>query len=248
MRKIATFALGVVVGGVLFSGVAVGAANYLKASVYNVKIVVDNKEAKLTDQPLNVNGKTYLPLRDTANVLGYGVSSVTSSKIELKSEGTSTSMPRNPNIGKTNKNNNSGNTATEPNSSKGEYVKDLESKFSTDGKIDANKVKLAIAAGEISVNAQDEATGNSLLHYAVIQDNYALYQVIHVNALNPNLQNKDGQTPLHLAVINENRFYFGELTGDLKADATIKDNSNKRPIDYAGKDSTIEVVLKIYMM
>jgi len=236
--KIPTLLLGVVIGATLTSATAVGAANYLKANIYNVKIVVDNKEAKLTDQPLNVNGRTYLPLRDTANALGYGVSSVTSSKIELKSDGSTPATSSTSTTDKT--------TTSTTNNAKGEYVKDLENKFSSDGKIDANKVKLAIAAGEISVNAQDEATGNSLLHYAVLQDNYSLYQVIHVNALNPNLKNKDGQTPLHLAVIEKNRFYLGELK-DLKVDANIVDNASKKAIDYA-TDSSIKAGLQAYML
>lgn len=236
--KIPALLLGVLIGATLTSATAVGAVNYLKANIYNVKIVVNNKEAKLTDQPLNVNGKTYLPLRDTANALGYGVSSVTSSKIELKSDG---SVP----IASGTKTTDSTGPST-TNNAKGEYVKDLETKFSSEGKIDANKIKLAIASGEISINAQDEETGNSLLHYAVLQDNYSLYQVIHVNALNPNLQNKEGQTPLHLTVIEKNRFYLGELK-DLKVNANILDKASKKAIDYAS-DSSIKAGLQAYML
>lgn len=248
MKKIGIFVLGVVAGGVLFSGVAVGAANYLKASIYNVKIVVDNKEAKLSDQPLNVNGKTYLPLRDTANALGYGVSSVTSSKIELKSGGATISIPSNPNTGSASTNNNNGSTLTKPSNGKGEYVRDLKTKYSTDEKLDAAKLKIAIDSGEITVNAQDEATGDSLLQMVIKENNYNAYLAIKRNALNVNTQNKEGQTALHTAVIEENDFYFGELLNSLKANSKIKDNNGLQPIDYAKKNSSFQLGLEADML
>lgn len=252
MKKIATFALGVVVGGALFSGVAVGAANYLKASIYNVKIVVDNKEAKLSDQPLNVNGKTYLPLRDTANALGYGVSSVTSSKIELKSgatpntnTNTNTSPATATNTDSTSTNKSNG---TNTSNNKGVYVKNLEATYSTDEKLDVEKIKEALNSGKLDVNAQDEETGNTLLHYVVLENNYEAYKAIKRNALNPNVKNKEGKTPLHISVIEKNSFYFGELLTDMRADAKIKDNNGKLPIDYAEKNSSFQLHLEGYMM
>jgi ankyrin repeat protein len=68
-----------------------------------------------------------------------------------------------------------------------------------------------------------------------------------VNALNVNLQNNEGQTPLHLAVIAKSDFYTGELKS-LKVDASLKDNSEKKAIDYAEKNTSIQIGLEAYMM
>lgn len=244
--KVPTFVLGAFVGVALTSATVVGAASYLKATVYNVKIVVDGKETKLSDKPLNVNGKTYLPVRDTANALGYGVSSVSSSKIELKSgtvpnTETNTVSSSNSTGNQTGSNNN-----TSKPDSKGAYVKNLKETYSTDGKIDATKIREALNSGNLDVNSQDEENGNTLLHYVILENNFSAYTAIKRNALNPDVQNKEGQTPLHTAVIQKNRFFLGEVLDELKADTSIKDNFSKAAIDYAEKGSSEYNSLLIY--
>ncbi|WKL03163.1 stalk domain-containing protein [Paenibacillus amylolyticus] len=125
VTKIPTFLLGAVVGITLTGATAVGAATYLKATQSNVKIVVDGAQAKLSDSPLNVNGRLYLPVRDTANAMGYTVESVTSSQVSLK-EGFSTSNATSNNgstvTSVTNSNSNKSSTS---NNTGGQYVQGL---------------------------------------------------------------------------------------------------------------------------
>jgi FOG: Ankyrin repeat len=234
MKKISIFSIGLLTGIVItVSGVA-GAATYLKATPKAVTIDVDGKKASIS--AMNVENKLYIPVRDAAASFGYSVSSVTSSAVAFTEGKTVTTNSVGTGAGTVN-------TTT----TGGQYVENLHGKYSTDGKLDAAKVKAGIAAGEITVNSQDKETGNSLLHYVVLEDNFAVYSIIKVNALNVNLQNNDGRTPLHLAVINERIFYLGELK-DYKADPTIKDNAGKRPIDYADPKSTTYDSLFAYML
>jgi hypothetical protein len=258
LKKLPTFMLGAVVGITLTAGTAVGAATYLKATQSNVKIVVDGTQVKLSDSPLNVNGRLYLPVRDTANALGYSVESVTSSKVSLK-EGTSASNTTT-NNGTTSSNNGStggqsGTGATNPsNSNSGsssttasKKVKNLRETYSTDGKLDAEKIRTALNNGTLDVNAQDSDTMDTLLHFAVLDEDFEAYKAIKRNALSPNIQNKDGQTALMLAVINDRDFYFGEIK-DMKPDVTIKDKAGKQAIDYADPKSTYYSSLRAYAL
>ncbi|MNC15585.1 hypothetical protein D3C75_634090 [compost metagenome] len=233
MKKVSTFALGLIVGAALTAGTVVGASNSLSAIQKSVKLVVDGKSTIVS--AVNVNNKLYIPVRDAGNSFGYSVTGVTSSAVTF-SEGTTT--------GSIGTGTSTGSTAT----TGGQYVEGLHDKYSTNGKLDANKVKVGIAAGEITVNSQDKETGNSLLCYAVLEDNFAVYSVIKVNALNVNLTNNEGQTALHLTVINERIFYLGEMINTYKADAKIKDNAGKRPIDYAVKNSSTYIDLEAYML
>lgn len=153
--------LGAIVGITLTAGTVAGASAYLKATKSNVKIVVDGKQAQLSESPLNVNGRLYLPVRDTANALGYSVQSVTSSKVELK-EGVSTnSAPVSPN-----KESSSSNYTTSL-----KTVNNLKETYSTNGKLDAEKIRVALDSGTLDVNAVDSVTGNSLLHLVILENN-----------------------------------------------------------------------------
>ncbi|PQP83134.1 hypothetical protein C0Q44_15565 [Paenibacillus sp. PCH8] len=249
LSKLPTFLLGTVVGITLTAGTAVGAATYLKAIHINTKIVVDGTQVKLSDSPLNVNGRLYLPVRDTANAMGYSVESVTSTQVSLKegvtASSTTNSTTNSESTGTTVTNSNSNNSTT-TNNTGGQYVQGLHEKYSTDGKLDAAKVKEAITTKKITVNTQDKDSGNSLMHYVVLENNYSLYLTIKRNALDVNLLNNQKQTPLHLAVINKNSFYYGELE-QLKANPNIEDKNGLLPIDYAEKNSVFDIGLDAYM-
>lgn len=82
-RRIPTFLLGLGVGILVTASVSVGASNFVKATLLNTKVIVNGSEAKLNDQPISVNGRSYLPLRDTASAMGYSVASASTNKIEL---------------------------------------------------------------------------------------------------------------------------------------------------------------------
>ncbi|MHA7582076.1 stalk domain-containing protein [Paenibacillus vandeheii] len=247
LSKLPTFILGAIVGITVTAGTAVGAATYLKATQSSVKIIVDGTQAKLSESPLNVNGKLYLPVRDTANAMGYSVESVTSTQVSLK-EGVSASntTTNNSSAGTSVNNPSNSNNSTTTNNTGGQYVQGLHEKYSTDGKLDVTKVKEAITTKKITVNTQDKDTGNSLMHYVVLENNYSLYLTIKRNALDVNLQNNQKQTPLHLAVINKNSFYYGELE-QLKANPNIEDKNGLLPIDYAEKNSVFDIGLDAYM-
>ncbi|WP_431785776.1 ankyrin repeat domain-containing protein [Paenibacillus lactis] len=241
IKKLPTLLLGMIIGAALTAGSVVGASAYLKATKSNVKLVVDGTQAKLSDSPLNVNGKLYLPVRDTANVLGYSVQSVTSSTVTLKENTTS-------------KTNNTGTTSTDSttnsnanNSTTSKTVKNLKETYSNDGKLDATKIRTALDNKSLDLNSKDSDTGNTLLHYAILENNFEAFRALKRNALDPNVQNSDGDTPLHIAVKENSSFYLGELK-ELKANAKIKNNEGKLPIDYAKKNSPNYISLEIYML
>ncbi|MGM1044892.1 MAG: stalk domain-containing protein [Bacillota bacterium] len=238
--KLPTFLLGTIVGITLTAGSVVGAATYLKATQSNVKLVVDGTQAKLTESPLNVNGKLYLPVRDTADAFGYSVQSVTSSTATLK-ENTASNNTSGSTANKTTNVSNNGVTTTASKS-----VKNLKEAYSTDGKLDADKIRTALNNGSLDVNAVDSITGNSLLHLVILEDNFEAYKAIKRNALNVNIQNNEGVTALMVTVQNQNSFYFGEMKAS-KADPDIQDKSGKKAIDYADPKSTFYDSLRIYM-
>lgn len=231
MKKISIFSIGLLTGIIItVSGVA-GAATYLKAIPKSVKIVVGSSQKSV--EAMNVNNKLYVPVRDAGASFGYSVSGVTSTTVTFAEEVSASASTTT-----------STSTTT---SSTGGYVVGMHDKYGTDGKLDAAKVKAGIEAGEITINSQDE-NGDSLLHWVIREDNFSVYTVIKLNALNVNLQNDEGVTPLMLAVKNKNNFYFGELTNTFKADAKLKDDSGKQAIDYAEKGSSEYVKLQGYMM
>lgn len=234
MKKIPTFLMGAVVGVTLTAGTTIGAANYLKATQQTVKIVVGSNQSSVS--AVNVNNKLYIPVRDAGNTFGYSVSGVTSSTVTFAEGATK------PVISEIKK----GSTASTQVG--GEYVQGLHEKYSTDGKLDAAKVKAGIAAKEISINAQDKETGLSLLQYVIKENNFAVYSVIKINSLNPNLQDNEGNTALHTSIIEKSNFYFGELINEYRADAQIKNIEGKLPLDLAEKNSSEYIMLKGYMM
>jgi hypothetical protein len=246
MKKISVFSIGLLTGIVVAASGVAGAATYLKATPKTVKIVVGSNHSSV--EAMNVNDKLYVPVRDAGVSFGYNVSGVTSSTVTFNkaSTGSVGSTDNKPNT--SNSNNNTTNNANNNNTKAGaELVEGLHDKYSTDGKLDANKVKAGIAAKEITVNAQDKETGNSLLHYVVLENNYAAYLAIKLNALNVNVVNNEKQTPLHFAVKEKNSFYFGELK-ELKANPNLKDNFGLLPIDYAGNNTVFVTGLEGYML
>ncbi|MET3209895.1 UNVERIFIED_CONTAM: hypothetical protein ABIC26_002843 [Paenibacillus sp. PvR008] len=242
-KRIPTFLAGAIFGvAVTVSGVA-GASTYLKATLTPTKIIVDGEQAKLSDSPINVNGKAYLPLRDTASAMGYNVASASGGKIELvKSNGTVSTPSSTPSATTT--------TKSEPATT---AVKSGGKTFNVDqytkgDKLDSEKIAAAIASGELTINSQD-ANGDSILHWVIRKNDYATYLVIKKNALNVNLVNSLGNSPLHESILDKNNFYLGELTGiTYKANANIKNKNGQRPIDLLDKKSSNYIVLEAYMM
>ncbi|MGG1650411.1 ankyrin repeat domain-containing protein [Paenibacillus sp. NRS-1775] len=240
-KQIPTFLVGAIVGvAVTLSGVA-GASTYLKATLTPTKIIVDGEQAKMSDSPINVNGKAYLPLRDTASAMGYNVASASGAKIELvKSNGATPAPSSTPSATTT--------TKSEPATTavkSGGKTFNVE-QYTKGDKLDSEKIAAAITSGELTINSQD-ANGDSILHWVIRKNDYATYLVIKKNALNVNIQNNLGNTPLHEAVLSKNNFYIGELT-NLQAKAKIKNKNGQLPLDLAEKGSGDYYSLKAYSM
>lgn len=64
---------------------------------------------------------------------------------------------------------------------------------------------------------------NSLVAISTMQGDYKMLQILSEQGLNLNMQNKDGNTPLHIA-INANFVNCIDLLIDLGADETIENN------------------------
>jgi hypothetical protein len=73
-KRMLSFILGTFFGVTLSIGSVTFAANTdLLAKVTNLKIVVNGQEKSLSEKPVVINNKTYLPVRDIGNVTGYNV-------------------------------------------------------------------------------------------------------------------------------------------------------------------------------
>ena len=80
-----------------------------------------------------------------------------------------------------------------------------------------------------------DANFNSNLHIAVKNNSIKLVKYFLNKNSNPNELNKDGQTPLHLALKEGNKEIIDLLIKN-GADISIKDNEGKKPFDYGSKE------------
>ncbi|TKH44216.1 hypothetical protein C1I60_12865 [Paenibacillus terrae] len=241
-KRIPTFLAGAIVGAAVVLSSVAGASTYLKATLTpNTKIVVNGEQATLSDSPINLNGKAYLPLRDTASAMGFKVASASSGKIELvKSNGTVSTPSSTPSTATS--------TKSEPVTT---AVKQGGKTFNVDqytkgDKLDSEKIAAAIASGELTINSQD-ANGDSILHWVIRKDDYATWLIIKKNGLNVNILNNKKQSPLHEAALQNSNFYIGELES-LHANPKLMDIEGKKPIEYIRLNSSNYISLEVYMM
>jgi hypothetical protein len=137
------------------------------------------------------------------------------------------------------KNSDTKSTANEGVNASVKKVKNLEASYSTDGKLDPEKLKAGLESGEITVNSQDADTGDTLLQLVIKENNFPAYEVLKgEGGIDINLTNNEGKTALHTAVIEQNDFFFGELVNYFMVKKQYKDNNGKYPIDYVDKKST----------
>ena len=87
----------------------------------------------------------------------------------------------------------------------------------------------------IKVRNYRDANFNSNLHIAVKNNSIKLVKYFLNKNSNPNELNKDGQTPLHLALKEGNKDIIDLLIKN-GADISIKDNEGKKPFDYGSKE------------
>ena len=95
---------------------------------------------------------------------------------------------------------------------------------------DPEKVRHAIADHSTLINNADDV-GNTALHYAAINNNLSLAEVLVRHGARVNLRNEEQQTPAHIAAINGySQFYMGLVKLGAKIDIT--DNKNKTAEEY----------------
>ncbi|GMX64373.1 hypothetical protein Elgi_36420 [Paenibacillus elgii] len=229
------FVAGVLVGAVVATaGSALAAQNEtISATFAEFNILVNGKQASLSDKPVVIEGSSYLPVRAISNTLGYQVQYNGESRtISLANDGNKYLKTDDSNAQP------AGKVEENKQVSNGNFVQDLKGKYSKEGKLNLDLIKAAIDKKEIQLNTQDEETGNSLVFYAIIENSYPVFDYLAKSGANLELQNKQGQTPLHIAVIEKSRFYMGQLTSEYRVNASIKDNDSKRPLDYTREGSS----------
>ncbi|MCM3273891.1 stalk domain-containing protein [Paenibacillus elgii] len=241
MKKLFTFTTGIVVGAVIATAGSAFASNVLNGTVADFKILVNGNEKQLENKPVVIDGSSYLPVRAISGALGYDVQYEDSTKtISLANDGKKYLKSDDSNAQP------AGKTQENKQVSNGNFVKDLKGKYSKEGKLDAELIKKAIDSKELSVNAQDESSGDSLLILAIKENNFPVYQVLKDNKVDPELPNKEQQTPLHIATILKSSFYMSELTSILGVKTKVKDAFGKMPIDYVEKGTPEYSSLRSY--
>lgn len=232
------FIAGVIVGVLVATGTSVYAANQITGVFADFNVLVNGNKVSLEQEPLVVDGSTYLKVREVSEMLGYDVQYENASRtISLSNDGKK--YLASDDSGK-------GELMEEKTVIEGKYINDLAAKYSEDGKLSADKIRTAIENGTLDVNSQDEETGDSLFILAIKENNFPVYEVLKYRGLDPELANREGKTPLHIAVIENNDFFYGELTNYFEVKTKIKDTDGKMPIDYADKTSSTYRSLRMY--
>lgn len=107
-----------------------------------------------------------------------------------------------------------------------------------------------------NINFTDPITGNTLMHFAAQNGNYEIVKLLMKNDANVNIKNKDGNTPLHLAILN--RFptivkYIIEdypawtfLSKKFTADLLLQNNDGNTPLHLAVLVADSKIINDIY--
>lgn len=94
----------------------------------------------------------------------------------------------------------------------------------------------------VNVNYQEGGTGYSALHYAVINNDKRLLNLLVKNYVDCKVQDANLQNPLHLACIKGNIELFKELTTACYKATEGVDKLQKTPLDYARDMGNIEML------
>ncbi|WOG29821.1 ankyrin repeat domain-containing protein [Endozoicomonas sp. 8E] len=104
-------------------------------------------------------------------------------------------------------------------------------------------VGLLIKERLIEINAKDDQ-GNTSLHYAIQNNDIEMIKILLKNGAGINIQNSLGYTPLHFAVLLENKKVVGclmEHKGEI-ANPNICANDGRTPLSIAYKSRLIDIV------
>jgi hypothetical protein len=233
------FLIGLLVGIALsFSSVAFANNEEVKGIFASFRILINGKEIQLEQQPLVIDGSTYLPLRKISELFGYEVQYEDSTRtISLSNDGKKYLS----NLDKEEYSN-----LQSQDQPTNHFVLDLKNKYSSNGKLNLDLIKEGIEKKELTLNSQDEETGDSLLILSIRENNYQVFNYLATNGANLELPNKNGETPLHIATFIKSGFYMSELLTTYRVNPEIKDNNNKRPIDYVDQKSDEYRLLRAY--
>lgn len=67
------FIVGFICGSIFFSAISYAVTANLVATISDFKIFIESDEVALNNKPVNIDGSTYLPLREMSNLVGYDV-------------------------------------------------------------------------------------------------------------------------------------------------------------------------------
>jgi hypothetical protein len=104
---------------------------------------------------------------------------------------------------------------------------------------DARAVQSFIDQG-VSVNTQEDITGESLLHLAVQNNAVNVINVLLNNQANINIIDNKGNTPLHYATQLSNQDII-QLLLEKGANTNIKNHEGKLAVDYADDDNVKKI-------
>ncbi|MCR8641556.1 stalk domain-containing protein [Paenibacillus sp. N1-5-1-14] len=221
------YIIGFVCGALVFSATSAFASSSVTATLEKFNLLVNGEKKALDKQMITVDGSSYMPVRAISNMLGYEVQFDSSSEtISLANDGKKYIQSKEEVTKQEDK---------KPLNATGSYIKDLKQKYSKDDKLNVGLVKAAVTKGELTVNSQDEVSGDSLLILSIRESNSDIFLYLKENGVDPVLPNKEGKTPLHIATITKNGFMMDELLESFKVKSRIKDNDGKMPIDYTEK-------------
>ena len=96
---------------------------------------------------------------------------------------------------------------------------------------DIKNIKEALENGA-DVYFQDEQSGMSPLHVAILQNNRDIVELLLEKGADVNLQNNSGDTPLHFAIAGEN-VELCNLLLNAGADVNLQNENGKTPLHHA---------------
>ncbi len=73
MKKFKGYIIGFVLGSLFFSGISYAASGEIKATLSNFIVKINGEQKTFSNNPVVINGYTYLPLRDVAEAVGYTI-------------------------------------------------------------------------------------------------------------------------------------------------------------------------------
>lgn len=96
------------------------------------------------------------------------------------------------------------------------------------------RVENVVHSKKCNVNYQDR-DGRTALHYAAVNDNRAIVQLLLESNLDVNIVDNEGWTALHVAV-DKNAYNVVQMLIDHNADRDAKNLDGMTPFDYARND------------